>query len=309
MSANTVDLLLKSGDCIHAMLEGHEQGSDVDTGLQNHVSDQLNALLGESVNGDTDASSSSALNDVASDASEQADWQVKFEPHAEMFFSGNDPLRILRELKELHASCVISADASQLPDIEDIEAELCYLKWTAHLPAEVAEDDIREIFEWVEDECDLVIERILPVSNECDAEKQQPIEGDPVSPVAHTTASNHAKSDPKPSKIAKSESSVSSIRVDIDKVDSLINLVGELVITQSMLTEIGNDFAIDKLEKLKAGLAQLLQNSKDLQENVLNIRMLPMSFAFSRFPRLVRDLSSRLDKQVDLEIQGEHRAR
>ena len=305
LSANTVDLLLKSGDCIHAMLEGHEQGSDVDTGLQNHVSDQLNALLGESVNGDTDASSSSALNDVASDASEQADWQVKFEPHAEMFFSGNDPLRILRELKELHASCVISADASQLPDIEDIEAELCYLKWTAHLPAEVAEDDIREIFEWVEDECDLAIERILPGLNECDVEKQQPIEDDSASPVAHTTASNQAKSDPKPSKIAKSESSVSSIRVDIDKVDSLINLVGELVITQSMLTEIGNDFAIDKLEKLKAGLAQLLQNSKDLQENVLNIRMLPMSFAFSRFPRLVRDLSSRLDKQVDLEIQGE----
>lgn len=308
LNANTVDLLLKSGDCIHAMLDGHEQGSDVDTGLQNHVSDQLNALLGESVNGDTDASSSLALNDVASDASdasEQADWQVKFEPHAEMFFSGNDPLRILRELKELHASCVVSADASQLPDIEDIEAELCYLKWTAHLPAEVAEDDIREIFEWVEDECDLAIERILPSLNECDVEKQQSIEDDSASPVAHTTASNQAKSDSKPSKIAKSESSVSSIRVDIDKVDSLINLVGELVITQSMLTEIGNDFAIDKLEKLKAGLAQLLQNSKDLQENVLNIRMLPMSFAFSRFPRLVRDLSSRLDKQVDLQIQGE----
>ncbi|QTG90806.1 chemotaxis protein CheA, partial [Vibrio furnissii] len=109
-----------------------------------------------------------------------------------------------------------------------------------------------------------------------------------------------------PVKAAKSESSVTSIRVDIDKVDSLINLVGELVITQSMLTEIGNDFSMDKLEKLQAGLAQLLQNSKDLQENVLNIRMLPMSFAFSRFPRLVRDLCGRLEKKVDLQIQGEN---
>lgn len=115
------------------------------------------------------------------------------------------------------------------------------------------------------------------------------------------------KDTPKPaSKPAKSESSVSSIRVDIDKVDSLINLVGELVITQSMLTEIGNDFTVDKLEKLKSGLDQLLQNSKDLQENVLNIRMLPMSFAFSRFPRLVRDLSYCLGKQVDLQIKGEN---
>ncbi|CSB34238.1 chemotaxis protein CheA [Vibrio cholerae] len=82
-------------------------------------------------------------------------------------------------------------------------------------------------------------------------------------------------------------------------------MVGELVITQSMLTELGNDFSMDKLDKLKAGLAQLLQNSKDLQENVLNIRMLPMSFAFSRFPRLVRDLCGRLGKKVDLQIQGE----
>ncbi len=99
---------------------------------------------------------------------------------------------------------------------------------------------------------------------------------------------------------------MTSIRVDIDKVDNLINLVGELVITQSMLAEIGNDFSIDKLEKLKAGLDQLLQNSKDLQEHVLNIRMLPMSFAFSRFPRLVRDLCGRLGKEVDLQIHGEH---
>ncbi|CAM3901285.1 chemotaxis protein CheA [Vibrio aquimaris] len=305
LTATTVDLLLKSGDCIHALLEGHEQGSDVDTELKDHVSSQLSALLGESLTEDTDSPSSLAPNDTTSGACEQSDWRVKFEPHAEMFFSGNDPLRILRELKELHASCVISADASQLPDIEDIEAELCYLKWTAHLPAEVAEDDIREIFEWVEDECDLAIERVSPTQHENKEDVEQSNDTDSASIDVNPSAPSLVKSDPKASKVAKSESSVSSIRVDIDKVDSLINLVGELVITQSMLTEIGNDFAIDKLGKLKAGLAQLLQNSKDLQENVLNIRMLPMSFAFSRFPRLVRDLSSRLDKQVDLQIQGE----
>lgn len=116
----------------------------------------------------------------------------------------------------------------------------------------------------------------------------------PVATVSSVIANPKESATNKP---AKTDSSVSSIRVDIEKVDNLINLVGELVITQSMLTELGNDFSMDKLDKLKAGLAQLLQNSKDLQENVLNIRMLPMSFAFSRFPRLVRDLCGRLGKK------------
>ncbi|MFY2507591.1 chemotaxis protein CheA [Vibrio pectenicida] len=308
LTASTVDLLLKSGDCIHAMLEGHEQGSDVDIELKNQISVQLHSLLGELVDDPIESQPLLPSEPTASSPliqTGQSDWQVKFEPHSEMFFSGNDPLRILRELKDLHASCVIIADTELLPELDVIEAELCYLKWTAKLSGDVAEESIREIFEWVEDECDLYIDRI-PLNQKIDtATEEIQHSSDSVQLDNKTLVSGPAKSDPKANKVAKSESSVSSIRVDIDKVDSLINLVGELVITQSMLTEIGNDFTIDKIEKLKVGLAQLLQNSKDLQENVLNIRMLPMSFAFSRFPRLVRDLSSRLDKQVDLQILGE----
>lgn len=308
LTAESVDLLLKSGDCIHAMLEGHEQGSEVDTELKNQVSVQLNSLLQEDTTAHHNAlpADSDKSVDIQSDDNAcSTDWLVRFEPHSEMFFSGNDPLRILRELKDLHESCVITANLENLPELDGVEAELCYLKWQAYLPSDVTEEDIREIFEWVEDECDLYIERVSPSEQKdqfkehesvTTASEKHDIENSSLIPV---------KPDTKVQKAAKSDSSVSSIRVDIDKVDGLINLVGELVITQSMLTEIGNDFTIDKLEKLKVGLAQLLQNSKDLQENVLNIRMLPMSFAFSRFPRLVRDLSSRLGKQVDLQIQGE----
>ena len=92
----------------------------------------------------------------------------------------------------------------------------------------------------------------------------------------------------------------------IDKVDNLINLVGELVITQSMLSELGNDFDMTKLERLSSGLDQLLQNTKELQENVMRIRMLPISFAFNRFPRMIRDLSEKIGKKVDLQIHGEN---
>ena len=96
-----------------------------------------------------------------------------------------------------------------------------------------------------------------------------------------------------------------SIRVGVDKVDSLINLVGELVITQSMLSELGNDFDLTKVERLNSGLEQLLQNTKELQESVMRIRMLPISFAFNRFPRLVHDLSKKTGKDIELILKGE----
>ncbi|MBN3492937.1 chemotaxis protein CheA [Vibrio neptunius] len=308
LTAGTVDLLLKSGDCIRSMLEGHEQGSEVNSELQQEVSAELHQLLGEDVSTpDCQTTQNEASVDEVEEPetdSTQGDWHVIFEPHPEMFFSGNDPLRILRELNELHPSCVITVITESLPDIEAIEAELCYLKWQAQLAAEVEEADIREIFEWVEDECELSIEFVSQPSTVVESKPSESVEQEATA-AKDTHPAVMAKAEQKAAKVAKTESSVSSIRVDIDKVDSLINLVGELVITQSMLTEIGNDFTMEKLEKLKVGLAQLLQNSKDLQENVLNIRMLPMSFAFSRFPRLVRDLSNRLEKQVDLQIQGE----
>ncbi|MFW7526601.1 chemotaxis protein CheA [Vibrio ostreicida] len=311
LTVATLDLLLKSSDCIHTMLEGHEQGHEVDTESQKQISAQLHELLGEAAVEPEQNNQAVVESETTAPHQQGAYWAVYFEPHREMFFSGNDPLRILRELKDLDADCSMTVDTEALPDIEVIEAELCYLKWQATLNGEVSEESIREIFEWVEDECELKVELKTesvedPTEQDsvADSSTVEPNQSQPP-PPSEASASPSAPATQKPPKGAKSDSSVTSIRVDIDKVDSLINLVGELVITQSMLTEIGNDFTIDKLEKLKVGLDQLLQNSKDLQENVLNIRMLPMSFAFSRFPRLVRDLSGRLEKQVDLQIQGE----
>jgi two-component system chemotaxis sensor kinase CheA len=93
--------------------------------------------------------------------------------------------------------------------------------------------------------------------------------------------------------------------VAIDKVDDLINMVGELVITQSMLNQIGDNFDLSRLPKLLSGLAQLERNTRELQESVMRIRMIPISFAFNRFPRLVHDLSAKLGKKIELKMTGE----
>ena len=96
-----------------------------------------------------------------------------------------------------------------------------------------------------------------------------------------------------------------SIRVSVDKVDQLLDLVGELVITQAMLQESAVLMQDAASEKLLAGLAQLERNTRHLQESVMSIRMLPISFAFSRFPRVVHDLSAKLGKEVELKMSGE----
>src|SRR6202000_950311 len=96
-----------------------------------------------------------------------------------------------------------------------------------------------------------------------------------------------------------------SIRVSVEKIDELMNTVGELVITQAMLSQLGNAIDGPNAEKLRAGLAQLERNTRELQESVMRVRMLPISFVFSRFPRMVRDNAQRRGKQIDLKLTGE----
>ncbi len=96
-----------------------------------------------------------------------------------------------------------------------------------------------------------------------------------------------------------------SIRVDLQKVDALINMVGELVITQSMLNVLSEDEQLQGMERLQQGLGQLQRQTRALQEGVMQIRMLPISFCFNRFPRMVRDLSRQLDKEIELILVGE----
>ncbi|MFZ2267856.1 MAG: chemotaxis protein CheW [Azonexus sp.] len=134
-----------------------------------------------------------------------------------------------------------------------------------------------------------------------------PLEPPVVAPVPAALATAVALPAPRPGKVAAPVAAAgdSSIRVSVEKVDQLINLVGELVITQAMLLQTAEQMQESVPERLVNGLAQLERNTRDLQESVMSIRMLPISFVFSRFPRVVRDLSAKLGKQVELKTTGE----
>jgi two-component system chemotaxis sensor kinase CheA len=137
----------------------------------------------------------------------------------------------------------------------------------------------------------------------------KPVTPEPAKVPAVAVKPGAAAADEKPARERKPASAAgtgdTSIRVGIDKVDQLINLVGELVITQAMLAQSAQGVDPVVFERLHNGLAQLERNTRDLQESVMSIRMMPMSVVFSRFPRVVRDLSQKLGKQVELKTSGE----
>ncbi|WP_175683636.1 chemotaxis protein CheA [Burkholderia cenocepacia] len=127
-------------------------------------------------------------------------------------------------------------------------------------------------------------------------------------PAEHATpaaAAHHDDKRARPAAAAAAGAEGSSIRVGVEKVDQLINLVGELVITQAMLAETATAFDPALHDRLFNGMAQLERNARDLQEAVMSIRMMPMDYVFSRFPRLVRDLAGKLGKQVELVTFGQ----
>ncbi|HWU69265.1 MAG TPA: chemotaxis protein CheW [Stenotrophobium sp.] len=296
-----VDVLLRSVDIVRSLLAAAGSGKPADDAaiatVRGELETALSAGSGAAAPNHSAAAAATATPVAATPA--EAGWRIRFTPRPELFRSGNDPLRILRELAEMGALHAELDDAA-LPSLADADPEDCYLSWNLVLRSGCSQASLREVFAWVEDECDLQIEAlaaeppvVVAVASE-PAAASRPAELKVIKGGRDRTETQKAAGDG------------GSIRVGTEKIDSLINLVGELVITQAMLTQQAS--ALDPVlnEKLLTGLSQLDRNTRSLQEAVMSIRMLPMDFVFSRFPRLVHDLAAKLDKHARLVTIGEN---
>ncbi len=300
VSSEAVNLLLQAVDVLREMLTAVQQSEDVDCWRVNEVSTQIEALLGS----DSDLPAAEAPSEATASG-----WLIDFKPHPHLLQTGNDPIRLFNELREL-GQLTVTLNSAGLPAFSDLDPEESYLSWQLALEGDVSLAQINEIFEWVEGDCDLTISPLAsadtaevidePVAVEDMPSPQAEIISEPAQ-AANTVKSTAAES----KKAVKNDAALASIRVSTDKVDSLINLVGELVITQSMLSQLGENFDPSRLAQLIDGLEQLERNTRELQEGIMRIRMLPISFAFNRFPRLVHDLSGKMGKQVELQLSGE----
>ena len=202
------------------------------------------------------------------------------------------------------------------PTLEALDPTSCYLAWDLTLDTDASREVIDQVFDWAEGDCELAI-TAEPIPAAAPAATPAPAASS-AAPEPQAGEAKPAAQAPRPERpqlhAVPSEPDTpkqqglgdgSSIRVSTEKIDELMNTVGELVITQSMLSQLGAKVSGPVAEQLRSGLAQLERNMRELQESVMRVRMLPISFVFSRFPRMVRDLSARLGKQVDLKMSGE----
>ena len=301
------DLLLKSVDVLRAMLRAVQAKQPIDAQRVSDLQFDLEVAIAKKNEPPAVAAVPAPAGAAAPEAPapQSPRWRIHFHPYRELLARGNDPLRMLRELAAL-GELAVRADTQMLPPLAAVNPQDCYLAWSLELPGEVAEDAIRQVFEWAEGDCDLKIARV-PAQPEPTAAAPADETAAPAAAVIPVALAAVPRADAP----AKAEGSVSglgdsgSIRVSVEKIDELMNTVGELVITQAMLSQLGSHFDGPEAEKLRAGLGQLERNMRELQESVMRVRMLPISFVFSRFPRMVRDLAQRLGKQIELKLTGE----
>jgi two-component system, chemotaxis family, sensor kinase CheA len=281
MEKAVVELLLRSGDIIRDMLSLQMAGQPGATAESQALLAELSAM----VSGGTAAPAAAAKAAASTETIEG--WDIAFRPFDYLLKTGNDPARMFRELEAM-GPLTVTADLSKLPPLAEMDPSSSYLAYTLNLAAGAKRAAVEGVFDWVDGDCDLTITPRIAAP----------------APAPAAPASAAAPAAPRAVRdVASSEAS--SVRVGIEKIDTLINLVGELVITQSMLSQFHDGVDASQLEMLRQGLAQLGRHTRELQESVMSIRMLPISTVFNRFPRLVRDLAQKLDKKVVLDLRGE----
>jgi two-component system chemotaxis sensor kinase CheA len=233
---------------------------------------------------------------------EDAAWTVVFAPSRAALANASEPMLTIRELEALGGE-IISVDRSAIPNLRDMDPEEGYLSWTLRMPAALPESAISECFDFVAPDSVITIARLAPaeveqaepiVSNVVDIARPAPVETSsaPI-PLPGTEA-------PKQDAPRLHESAAQTIRVDLTKLDLLLNLVGELVIRNSILSD-----RLSPKDQERVELPELARLTREIQDNVMSLRAQPIRQAFSRVPRMLRDLAMETGKEVILDTFGE----
>lgn len=327
-----IDLILASRDRITAMLaEANGNGPPVNP----EEGEEIIACLAAQLSSDdtelsAEANSEAVLEDVyvpaTSELQNEMVYRIRFVPDPDIFSAGMDPAMLLYDLADM-GECSIVAQTEKVPDLENLSPESCYFFWDIILTTTKSVNAVRDVFIFVEDNCEIIIEAVeekVITSQELSAPRLGDIlveRGDIDRKILDDEFGSHKKIGERlvesgalskeklksalteqtvVAKMHKS-STASTVRVPSDRLDKLINLVGELVISQARLTQVAshkNDIelgeSVEEIERLTG----------ELRDSVFNIRMMPIGTIFNKFRRLVRDLSSQLNKDVELVTRG-----
>ncbi|EEL6125132.1 chemotaxis protein CheA, partial [Salmonella enterica subsp. enterica serovar Muenchen] len=292
LNTDIINLFLETKDIMQEQLDAYKNSEEPDAASFEYICNALRQLALEAKGETTPA----VVETAALSAAIQEESVAETE-------SPRDESKLRIVLSRLKASEVdlLEEELGNLATLTDVVKGADSL--SATLDGSVAEDDIVAVLCFVIEADQIAFEKVVAAPVEKAQEKTEVAPVAPpavVAPAAKSTAHEHHAGREKPARERES----TSIRVAVEKVDQLINLVGELVITQSMLAQRSNELDPVNHGDLITSMGQLQRNARDLQESVMSIRMMPMEYVFSRFPRLVRDLAGKLGKQVELTLVG-----
>jgi two-component system chemotaxis sensor kinase CheA len=229
-----------------------------------------------------------------------ARWVLHLRPHAAAMANGGEPVLSLRELARMGGVCR-TCDTALVPELGSLDPVQGYLGWTFEMPGDLAEDPVRDLFDFVGEGCSLAFgeEAGMPPANLPTVAIPAPEPA--TAPVPASSPSPALAAVPPPPPAAQSAPVGQTIRIDLAKLDRLIDSVGELVIAQAMMAQRLSAEVVAASEEL----ALLEGLTRDIQESAMSIRAQPISQVFSRVPRILRELAASTGKSVRLETIGE----
>jgi two-component system, chemotaxis family, sensor kinase CheA len=325
---DVIKILLQASDTLSDVVRAARGDGAADDEKTQKVVAALKKLIAPASEESAPAAASAKPAEATLEAPPPAEkiWVISFKPRPELYANANEALPLLRELGRLGRTEVV-LDDSTLPALPDLDPEGAYLTWTVTLHSACEETAIREVFEFVEDDCLLEIaaevsaeavdegfdlgegfefEIFAPGGEGVDFEIYAPDADE--APAVEAVQVEQAAAGPVEAMAAKAEAGApvgATIRVDLDRVDRLINLVGELVINEAMLSQRVLEAGITRASAVAMALEELEHLTREIQDSVMAIRAQPVRSVFMRMPRLVREVAAQTGKQVRLLTEGE----
>ncbi len=318
-----VGVFLRAADVLADVVRAAQDGGSVDEARTAGLVAELEHIKNP---GGTPAAEPAATADSAPKNGGGA-WDIVFTPRWEMYAKANEAALLLRELGRL-GTMQVTLDSSRLPELHELDPEEAYLTWRVSLVANCDEAAIRNVFEFVEDDCELQVSRTepdgfvpgevitgdngfkfeffapMPLADEAAAAEEVHVV-EPVHQEPPSAAPKHAAVDAMAAKAESATAVGATIRVDLDRVDRMIDLVGELVINEAMLSQRVLEAGIARASGVAMALEELEHLTREIQDSVMAIRAQPVRSVFQRMPRLVREVAAQTGKQVRLVTEGE----
>jgi two-component system chemotaxis sensor kinase CheA len=338
---NVMNLLLRAADVLADLVRAARDGGTVDEAITAALATEFGHInqAGEAAPEAAPQASPAAAALFEPAVATSDAWSIRFTPKPALYAKANEAAFLLRELRRLGPARV-SLDDSALPELGVLDSEGAYLTWAIELEADCDEAAIQAVFEFVEDDCTLEISRAAAAAapaamvpgvitgdngfsfeffppaapEEAEAPAQAGPAADATAPFGpgKPAVPPAETAEPADKRAARGESAPraespasATIRVDLDRVDRMIDLVGELVINEAMLSQRVLEAGINRASGVAMALEELEHLTREIQDSVMAIRAQPVRSVFQRMPRLVREVAAQTGKQVRLVTEGE----